>query len=137
MLTTLRILAAVLLFSSASAVAQPQQDALARLAGAWEIVGANGSSGCDAGQTFTPTADGRYVALDQHGAEGAYNSRYIVLHVETDRVMMFIEGEQRLTAQGDPVVWWAVFDGPNTFRWRRYDWPRTAMTDAVWRRCTT
>jgi hypothetical protein len=136
-LKALQFIAVIVAFASASAWAQPQQDALARLAGTWEIVSASGSTGCDRGQTFTPTADNRYVTLDQHDAEGADNSRYIVLQVHNDRVLMFIEGEERLTAQGDPVIWWAVFDGPNTFRWRRYDWPATALTDALWRRCTT
>jgi hypothetical protein len=102
------------------------QDTLANLAGTWEIVSPNGRSGCERGQVFTPSPDGRYVDLAEHDGRDTYRVRYIVLQAQESRILMFIETEQRLTPQGDPVVWWAVFDGPDRFRWRRYDWPRTA-----------
>ena len=137
MSTTLRLLLVLLMLTSASAAAQTPSEALARLAGTWEIVSEGGRTGCESGQTFLPTADGRYVDLSQPSDDGAFRLRYMVLQVQQNRVLMFIEGEDRLTAQGDPVLWWAVFDGADRFRWRRYDWPATATTDAEWRRCTT
>jgi hypothetical protein len=132
-----RVLLALFIVSCATATAQTAQSTVERLAGVWEVVSPTGRSGCDAAQTFAVSADGRYVDLTERDAEGVYTARYIVLQAQPDRILMFIEGEARLTAQGDPVIWWAVFDGPDTFRWRRYDWPQTAMTDAQWRRCIT
>jgi hypothetical protein len=113
------------------------QQGIARIAGAWEIVGPSGRSGCENGQIFTPSADRRYVQLTEGGGADIYQARYIVLQVQSNRILMFIEGEERTTAQGDPVLWWAVFDSPDRFRWRRYDWPVGALTDGEWRRCTT
>jgi hypothetical protein len=47
---------------------------------------------------------------------------------------LFIEGEKRLTPYRDPVVWWALFKGDDTFHWRRTDWAPSERTSA-WRRC--
>ena len=61
--------------------------------------------------------------------------RYRVLQVSGDRVLLFIEGENRRNEYGGPVTWWAVFDNRNRFRWRRDDWPDNTMTALEWRRC--
>jgi hypothetical protein len=128
----------LLVVAAPLAAAQQVTDPVAAIAGRWEIV--NGQTGevtapCGQGQTFTPTGDRRYVDLTFDDAPSEPPTRYIVLQAQPNRVLMFIEGESRVTAAGDPVVWWAVFDGPDRFAWRRTDWGAQMRTAAVWRRC--
>ncbi len=33
-----------------------------------------------------------------------------ILHTEPNKVYLFYRGETRLTPQGDPILWWLIFD---------------------------
>lgn len=113
-------------------------DPLTWIAGDWEIVDpetGEPEQACAKAQRFKPTADERHVDLTELGTPD-FKARYTVVHRAKNRVLMFIDGEERLTDAGDPVLWWANFDGPDQFQWRRYDWPAGAAT-ATWRRCQT
>ena len=59
---------------------------------------------------------------------------YKVLAVNGNVLTMFIEGEDRKTDGGDPVVWSLVLNGENEFYWRRSDWPKGMVTGSF-RRC--
>ena len=112
-------------------------EAVSAIVGEWEIV--DGQSGevkqaCAKAQIFKASQDGRYIDLTERRVDN-WSARYLVIHREANRVLMFIENEKRTTEQGDPILWWAYFDGPDQFRWRQYDWEATNATAAVWRRC--
>jgi hypothetical protein len=119
------------------AAAQQSDDAdlVELMRGTWKIVKDDGeiAQDCDNGQHFEPSPDGRHILLTQAGTE--LSSNYLVIHSEGRRLLLFIEGEDRLTDEGDPVLWWAYFKGPDRFVWRRYDWPRNNATAAEWARC--
>lgn len=105
--------------------------------GDWQIVNTADDStvyDCKNAQTFKSAPDRRTVVLTERGTAN-WQARYLVVHEEKDRVLMFIEKEDRLTDNGDPVLWWAYFDGPDKFRWRRYDWGKGDATATEWRRC--
>ena len=80
------------------------------------------------------TPDRKTIVLTEKSANN-WTAKYMVLHQEEDRVLTFIENEERTTDAGDPVLWWAYFNGPDKFRWRRYDWDADAGTTSEWRRC--
>ena len=119
-----------LLLVQAAAQDATAVDPLAVLSGAWEIVdtdSGNVALSCAEGQTFAVGADRRSIALSDTPS-GRQFARYIVLHSEPDRILAFIEGETRKTEAGDPIVWYAYFEGPDRFRWRQYHWPADART---------
>ena len=127
----------VLALLAAQAGTSPAPSALAHLEGRWSIVDpATGATrqACSQGQSFALTPDRRNVTLTDAAAPARRPSRYLVVHSEPERVLLFIEGETRRTPTGDPVLWWVQFDGPDRFQWRRYDWPRDART-VIWQRC--
>jgi len=133
------MLAAVLLAQGAQppAEAATRPGALSLIAGDFQIV--NGRTGevvqdCAQAQRFEVRPDGRNVILTDVGVAD-WSANYTVLHSEPNRLLLYIEGEDRTTDAGDPVLWWAYFEGRDEFRWRRYDWPRDEATEAVWRRC--
>ena len=113
-------------------------DPVAFLVGEWEIVDESGKTlqECSKAQTFKATPDGLHIDLTERGVAD-WSAHYLIIHRDKNRVLMFIEKEDRTTEQGDPVLWWAYFDGPDKFRWRRYDWDATAATATEWRRCRT
>lgn len=78
---------------------------------------------CTKAQSFAVTPDRKTIVLTEKSANN-WTAKYMVLHQEEDRVLTFIENEERTTDAGDPVLWWAYFNGPDKFRWRRYDWRR-------------
>jgi hypothetical protein len=120
-----------------SAKAQTE-DALSTLAGRWRVVDdRNGEivQDCAHSQVFRPTADGQFVDLSTELEGDAGRARYIVLQPQPHRVLLFIQGETRLTENGDPVIWWAIFTDNDHFRWRRYDWPQDATVAGEWQRC--
>ncbi|MBX3503542.1 MAG: hypothetical protein KF889_29220 [Alphaproteobacteria bacterium] len=117
---------------AATAASGQTLDALSTLNGRWFSEGAH----CAKGSTeLRVAADRRTMASDGTYEGKAYRSTYLILAVEARRVLTFIQGEARLTATGDPVIWWAMILGPDRFAWRRYDWPRDSMTPARVRRC--
>ncbi len=58
---------------------------------------------------------------------------YKVLKVEGNVMTMFVEGETRKTASGDPVVWSLVLVDDNRYYWRRTDWEAGSGTSHVLR----
>ena len=125
---------ALVLAQGAAAAAEPGP--LSQIAGDWRVVDAEGKAliECSVAQRFVVSPDGRYVTLTQLGTED-WSAKYLVLRVDASRMLMYIEGEDRLDKEGDPVLWWANFSGPDEFRWRRSDWGRNSETPAAWHRC--
>src|SRR5262249_6499488 len=113
--------------------AKAEENALSLIAGKWKVSGAGSVPSCEHPQVFTVSGDRRSVDLDI--SNGKDQATYAVLEVRRSRLLMFILGEKRKTARGDPVVWWAVFEDKNRFRWRRTDWPRGSRTRSSWVRC--
>lgn len=110
--------------------------ALSSLQGDWQIVEtATGkvAQGCDTAQEFRVSANRRRVELTERNVTD-FHATYHVIKSRHDRILMRIENEDRLTDSGEPVKWWAIFEGPDQFRWRRDDWAKEGRTDA-WRRC--
>lgn len=112
-------------------------DPLSVFSGDWQIIDA--ASGeviqdCSKAQVFAVAPDRKTVLLTEKTVDD-WASRYMVVRGEKNRVLMFIEDEERTTESGDPILWWANFDGPDTFRWRRYDWAPDNRTTSEWRRC--
>ena len=131
------LLAAAAIVQATGPTPIPSDDALAILPGEWEIVdGATGKvqQACSMAQHFEVSPDRSSIVLTERGVKD-WSARYRVIHAEPKRLLAILEGEQRLTAAGDPVLWWAYFDGNDRFRWRRYDWQATEATTAEWRRC--
>ncbi len=112
------------------------EDPLAAIAGDWQVVDHRTGKAimdCQNYQRFAVSPDRRAVTLSGPWTETPV--RYVVLHSEKNRALMFVEGERRLTKHGDPVLWWAYFDGPDRFAWRQYDWLPEVRTTSEWRRC--
>ena len=112
-------------------------DPLAVFSGDWQII--NTATGetvqdCKKAQSFDVAPDRKTEVLTEKWANN-WTARYIVVHSETNRVLTFIEGEKRKTDCGDPIQWWAYFEGPDRFRWRRYDSSHDSVRAAEWRRC--
>jgi hypothetical protein len=112
-------------------------DPLSVFSGDWQVV--NTATGavamdCKHAQRFAVAPDRKTVVLTEKGAAN-WSARYMVLRRDRNRILMFIENEDRMTEAGDPILWWAYFDGPDRFRWRQYDWPRDSRTGMEWRRC--
>ena len=128
------MLAGLILASGAQDAAAPSASNPAPLiAGEWEVVDGESrqpAEGCAMAQIFKASPDGRHIDLTERG-EPNWSARYLVVHRENDRILLFIEDEDRLTKQGDPVLWWANFDGPDHFKWRRYDWSAAAATSTT------
>lgn len=116
--------------------AQSVGDPLAAVSGRWQVVDLRTGEitagiSCENPHVFEVSTDRRFVDLDAGGSR----TRYIVLHTRENQFLGFIEGEQRVTDSGNPVIWWAVFSGPDRFRWRRYDLASDMLTIGEWRRC--
>ena len=110
-------------------------DLIELVQGTWKVVADDGTvaQDCDKGQHFEPSADGRHIVLTEVGTD--FSANYVVMHTDNNRVLTYIENEERLTDQGDPVIWWLYFLDQDHFRWRRYDWPKDHATGAQWIRC--
>lgn len=124
---------------SPSQAAEAGVEPLSVFAGDWKIVDPETGKviqDCQKAQSFTVSADRKTVVLTEKWANN-WTATYLVLHSEQDRVLMFIEGEKRRTELGDPILWWALFEGPDKFRWRQYDWAPDTRTNAQWQRCPT
>jgi hypothetical protein len=88
---------------------------------------------CATAQEFRVSSDRREVRLTERTVDD-WSLTYRVVRVESDRVLFITANEDRLTDEGDPVLWWATFEGQDRFRWRRYDWPKENFTNQ-WQRC--
>lgn len=112
-------------------------DPLAVLSGDWQVVNTATNQvvqDCSRAQSFEVAPDRRTLVLTERWADN-WTARYQVVHSEPNRALFIIENETGRTDSGDPILWWAYFDGPDRFRWRRYDWPSTVATPSEWRRC--
>lgn len=112
-------------------------DPLGVFSGDWQVVDpgtGKAAIDCKTAQRFAVSADRKTIVLTEKG-EDKWAVRYLVLRSEKNRILMFIEGEERKTESGDPILWWAYFEGPDRFRWRQYDWAPDERTAAEWRRC--
>lgn len=133
----MRDLVALISAAAVQGAATDSTTPLSLIDGDWQVVNTvDGSTvyDCRHAQTFKPSPDRRTVVLTERGTAN-WEARYLVLREEKDRVLMLVEKEERLTDNGDPVLWWAHFDGPDKFRWRRYDWDKGDATATEWRRC--
>lgn len=61
------------------------------------------------------------------------DATYQVLYWGEDSVTSIIRGEERLTENGDKVVWQLNLIDDNTYCWRRTDWPSHACTKSILR----
>ena len=123
-----------LLMAMAAAQAGGSEDPLSVFSGDWQMVDTQSEKvvrDCKTPQRFAVAPDRKTVTL----TDGDWSARYLVLRSGSHRVLMFIENEERTTEEGDPVLWWANFEGPDRFRWRRYDWAADDQTAVEWRRC--
>ena len=132
------IWAVALLLASSPALAEQTVDLPAALNGDWQIVNTENpklDQGCDKMQRFAVAPDGKSILLTEPWAN--FSSTYQVILVEKNRLLTVLEGEKRLTEQGDPVLWWFYFEDNDHFRFRQYDWAAENATTAQWVRCTT
>lgn len=138
-LYSLALGAAIPLWASLAAMGERVFNPLHALSGRWAALGpqaGEAAADCKASwYEYTISADGRHVELVLTRGGEIQRERYAVMHVSTDRVLLFIEGERRRTEFGGPVTWWAVFESADRLRWRRDDWPRNTVTALEWRRC--
>ena len=112
------------------------QDPLSWLQGDWKVVHTQTGEtllSCEGAQEFRVSADRSAVELKEKTIDD-WALNYRVVRVEDDRILLIVENEDRLTEEGDPVLWWATFEGRDAFRWRRYDWEAENFTDQ-WQRC--
>ena len=68
---------------------------------------------------------------EKYDSTSAAEYRYRILRFTEHTITGEIEGEQRRTASGKPVVWDLVLTGPNSYRWRRADGPPQGVTRAI------
>jgi len=123
--------------AQAASDASPRTDPLSLIAGDWQVIEAQTGRvvlECPRAQRFEVTPDRQNVILTQLGVAD-WSSRYRVIRADGTRLLMIIENEERRTAGGEPVRWWAQFNGTDEFSWRRDDWEPGAETNGVWRRC--
>lgn len=59
---------------------------------------------------------------------------YQILYHDSNSITMILDGEDRLTDNGDRVIWQLRVKDADRFCWRRTDWPGYACT-ADLRRC--
>jgi hypothetical protein len=108
-------------------------DLFERLTGTWGAV-VDGKLDCNDVQKISFSND-RSVAtfVSPHGftnADGKVTDRiaYKVLSRKDNSLTMFLIGEARTTAGGDPIVWTLVLFQPGAFVWRQTDWPPEHFT---------
>lgn len=125
-----------IIFAPCAAFAEEAIDLPTALNGDWKIVNEQKqelSQGCDKMQRFAVASDGKSILLTEPWAN--FSATYKVILAEKDRILTVIEGEDRLTDQGDPILWWFYFEDKDHFRFRQYDWHSENATAAIWVRC--
>ena len=108
---------------------------LERLRGTWGAV-VDGKLDCKDSQTISFAAD-RTTAIfsSPYGFTNSKGSEvdtitYKILSIRDNAITMFLNGESRTTAGGDPIVWTLILFQPNAFVWRQTDWPVGHATTA-------
>lgn len=107
--------------------------------GRWTVVGRAGS--CDTNTAtlrFTPDhADLILVrSIPVREPDGTLDSitRYPVIGHTLHSIQVVRRGETRINADSTPVTWTLVLRSPDTYTWRRSDWP-PIMPVPSYRRC--
>lgn len=123
--------------TSSRQVIAPAMDieARARVFGVWDWEGENM---CRTNtHTITFYEDGEVLVLTfQHPITTASQSkramyRYQIVGGEGNSIVGMMEGEDRSTDAGEPVVWTLKMFTPNQYRWQRNDWGSNRYTRAV------
>lgn len=101
------------------------------LTGTWDD---EDSSTCELSRAISFSDDGKLMIatyLDigyTSESDGRKQFIYDVLAVSESAVTVVLENEERLDANGDPVVWIVRLIDENTFCWGREDWPDDSCT---------
>lgn len=122
----------VMMLTACSALKPEQKEAspiFAQITGAWGTVEPTPFSCDKTPQIFSVSSDYSRITVRSAsqlsaGGEAGSTISYKVLAVSGNVLTMFIEGEQRKTENGDPVVWSLVLANDREFRWRQTDWPK-------------
>jgi hypothetical protein len=102
--------------------AQSAIDPLAAFQGKWTWVGHQSKLGrakacAEKWEQFEPSADKRRLVARYPGGQ----SEYVVLYQDNNRVALYLVDEKRrLRPDGDRVVWVAIFESNDRYRWRMY-----------------
>lgn len=135
------VLAGAFALSATASVAQEEAapDLLKLVEGNWRVVRDDGtvSQDCDKAQHFVTSTDRQHIELTEPWASPTFAAKYRLILIDGTRMLTYIEGEDRKTDQGDPVLWWFYFSDPDHFRFRRYDWAEYNATQAQWERCSS
>ncbi|WP_105188975.1 hypothetical protein [Pseudoalteromonas sp. T1lg48] len=116
-------------FSSYAAVPDYRLDPLKAMEGKWVLKGAS----CEKdGFVYRLSSDKKkQIFIPTKG----YKSEAEILEVRGDKFLLIYDGEEELGSDGTLVKWWFLFDGVNTYRMRRHDWPNFGATIQSWIRC--
>ena len=118
--------------------AAPDGDVFAAAAGIWDWEGAEEFCRKDP-HTIAFSEDRALMTLVSRepwtDSSGTVHqaTEYEVLEHSAGRVRGRIRGEDRRTADGEPVIWDLVLVDANTYRWHRTDWPLGGFTKPVHR----
>lgn len=63
------------------------------------------------------------------------NYSYQVLYNSENSITMIVNGEKRLTPDGDRIVWVLIMESPDRFTWRATHWEKDARTKLAMGRC--
>lgn len=117
-------------------------DVFRRATGKWDMVG--NSDFCKAGTdieviSFSPDNRTAYFErpippLDDEG-KPVKNYSYQVLYNDENSITMIVNGEKRITPNGDRFVWVLIMKDPDSFSWRATHWEKNARTKLTMGRC--
>jgi hypothetical protein len=110
------------------------EDPVQALHGYWIEEGGKETCPLDATRVEVASDRKSFVVHESDG-ESHDATEGLVLQAHPNFVYIFYKGEKRRTANGDPLVWAVVFEGPNRYKMRRTDWPSDHLTIGTWRRC--
>lgn len=126
-----------ILAKSTGAYSLPEEvDIRTHLAGRWDWE-SHGSLCSDSTHTIAFADSGRVMTITQQNVwvdslgRDRTTAVYDIHAVTRSTVRGQIRGEERLTADGEPVVWDLVLSGPDEYRWHRTDWPPLGVTDRI------
>lgn len=116
----------------------PNSDLFKTVTGKWGWKDSD-TSGCATGP-HTIAFPSNKTAIFTHSksfksvtGEMTNTSTYDVLYAEANKITMYLQGELRRTEVGDRVLWVLILKDPNTYAWRRTDWPATSATKEIGR----
>jgi hypothetical protein len=136
MVRTVAAFFAAFVFLPSAALSESALDVPALLNGDWKIVDQEKpeqSQSCDKMQRFAVSPDGKSVLLTEPWAN--FSANYKIILIEQNRMLTILDGDERMTEQGDPILWWLYFEDKDSFRFRQYGWPAQNRTFKKWVRC--